>query len=216
MRGCSSTLWCPSVPGLGLLAGRKKREHLLSIQETRRCSSLEVPGPGQASSRHGDGASLCACHSWGEGMEPSALSAHGAESPRPWRPQPPFRPGPPKLHLLAGLLLLRLASTFAQAQYNPAAAPRGRGLGADGRGVGEQGGQGGRSSPEGSHLAEAMRQRGGKISAQVVCFGSARPRPPPPANEEPARGWGCARVSECARVPAPPARSSLRCESPAA
>lgn len=48
-----------------------------------------------------------------------------------------------------------------------------------------------------------MRQRGRKVRAQVVCFGSARPRPPPPANGKPARGWGCARVCECACVPGP-------------
>lgn len=132
-RGRGSTLGCPGAPGLeGFPAGEKQRAHLLLVEEPRRsqvpCGRLRgtemVPDDVRATV--------------GEGPAPSALSTRGGESPRPLRPQPPSRPQPRGQHLPAGLPRLRLASTFRPAQYNPAAAPRGRGLGADCKGWGNE------------------------------------------------------------------------------
>lgn len=95
---------------------------------------------------------------------PSALSARGAESSRPWRPQPLSCPRPREQHLCSGPLPLGLASTFGPAQYNPAAAPRGRGLGTDGREVGARGGLGGCGSQAGAHQVGAKRRRGPKVT----------------------------------------------------
>ena len=91
---------------------------------------------------HGNGAGCCACHPWGKRPVSSALSAHGAESLRPWLTQQPSCPRPLEQHLCAGRLPLSLASTVLPAQYNPGATPQRRGLGAHCRGVGERGGLG--------------------------------------------------------------------------
>nr|XP_055247026.1 uncharacterized protein LOC129534331 isoform X2 [Gorilla gorilla gorilla] len=141
----------------------------------------------------------------GEGPAPSALSTRGGESPRPLRPQPPSRSQPPGQHLPAGLPRLRLASTFGPAQYNPAAAPRGRGLSADGKGWGNEVAEVVAapqfpSSPTGAHQAEATLQRGGKVAGAGCLFWVCWPRLPPPANGERARRCGFARVCECACV----------------
>lgn len=70
-----------------------------------------------------------------------ASRAHGTQSSRPPRPKPPCHRRRPGQHVRTGRPQQNLASTFGPAQYNPAAARRGRGLGAHGQGVGEQGGR---------------------------------------------------------------------------
>lgn len=83
-----------------------------------------------------------------------ASRALGTQSTWPPRPQPPCHRRSPVQHVRAGRLQQNLASTFGPAQYNPAAARRGRGLGAHGQGVGEQGGRGfPRRSPGRGHAA---------------------------------------------------------------
>lgn len=66
-----------------------------------------------------------------EDPEPLGASTRGAETSRPLHPQPPSRPRPLGQHVRAGRPQLSLASTFGSAQFNPAAALWGRGLGAD-------------------------------------------------------------------------------------
>lgn len=96
----------------------------------------------------------------------------------PPHPQPPCHPRLPGQHVRAGWPQQNLASTFGPAQYNPAAAPRGRGLGAHGQGVGELGGRGGRGSPHGAHQAEATRRRGHRVSPGAGCLFWVWPAPP--------------------------------------
>lgn len=123
----------------GFRSGRKKPAHLLSVQASRRISSLDV----QISGRRPPGTELTS------GGVPATLEdktslasrAHETQSSRPPRPQPPCHRQRPGQHVRAGRPQQNLASTFGPAQYNPAAARRGRGLGAHGQGVGEQGGR---------------------------------------------------------------------------
>lgn len=62
------------------------------FSRSRRSRTGVLAGRVSASSR--------ACHP-GARVQPSASSAHGAESPMPRRPQPPSRPWPPEQHLHA-------------------------------------------------------------------------------------------------------------------
>lgn len=75
------------------------------------------------------------------------------------------------------------------AQYNPAAAPRGGAWAPTAEGWGNEVAPRRARTRLGPAAARPQSR-----SAQVVCFGSAGPRPPPLANGERARGWGCARV----------------------
>lgn len=74
---------------------RRKRAHPRPVPET---GSL-LPQP-QVPARRPRGSSQCRCRACRAGarVRPSASSAHGAEPPRPWRPQPPSRPRPPEQH----------------------------------------------------------------------------------------------------------------------
>lgn len=133
-----------------------------------------------------------------------ASRAHGSQTSWPPRPQPPCYHRPPGQHVRAGGLQQNLASTFGPAQYNPAAARRGRGLGAHGQGVGEQGGRG---SPAGAHQAEATRRRGHSVSPGAGCLFWVWPAPPSRSRQWGASArLGCALVCACAAAAPVPRR----------
>lgn len=186
---------------------RRKRAHLLSVPETGflLCKS-PVPGRRPRGSRRCR--LLCVPPTPGGRVRPSGSSAHGAESPRPWRPQPPFRPRSPEQHLHAGQPQLRLASTFGPAQYNPAA-PRGGGAWAQTERGGERGGPGGRSSGAGAHQAGATRRRGSRL----FVLGPLGPalRLPPMGSARAAAVRACARECACPRA-RPPGRGPCALE----
>ena len=151
---------------------------------------------------------LCVPPTPGGRVRPSGSIAHGAESSRPWRPQPPSRPRSPEQHLHAGQPRLRLASTFGPAQYNPAA-PRGGGAWAQTERGGERGGPGGRSSGAGAHQAGATRRRGSRL----FVLGPPGPahRLPPMGSVRAAAVRACARECACPRV-RPPGRGPCALE----
>lgn len=138
----------------------------------------------------------------------SASRAHGTQSSRPPRLQPPCHPRPPGAACPHWPAVAESRFHLQSAQYNPAAALWRRGLGAHDQGVEERGGQGGRGSPA---ALTRPRPRGGAATAslwaQVVCFGSGRPRPPGFTNRERARGWG---VCVCVLLCGGPARSAAQ------
>lgn len=110
----------------GFRSGRKQPAHLLSVQASRSIPSLDV----QVSGRRPRGTELTSDGVPATLEDKTALAsrAHGTRSSRPPRPQPPCHRRPPGQHVRAGRPQQNLASTFGPAQYNPAAAPRGRGL----------------------------------------------------------------------------------------
>lgn len=136
----------------------------------------------------------------------SASRAHGKESSRPPHPQPPCHPRLSGQHVRAGRPQQNLASTFGPAQYNPAAAPRGRGLGAHGQGVG------GTRWPRWPQLPARRASGRGHAAARpqslpgrrLFVLGLAGPALSlsPIGSERTA--WVCARVCAPVRLPRPP------------